>query len=63
MSDVRRAAAAIERAERANGFTDADARVGLLLNIESPQALRCAAELACAHARVAADKVQIVYGD
>jgi len=59
--DVRRAAAAIERAEQANGFTDADAKVGLLLNIESPKALRCAAELACAHARVAG--LQLGLGD
>ncbi|MDF3831484.1 CoA ester lyase [Cupriavidus basilensis] len=59
--DVRRAAAAIEQAERANGFREADAKVRLLLNIESPVALRRAAELAGAHPRVAG--LQLGLGD
>lgn len=59
--DVRRAAAAIAQAERANGFGDADAKVGLLLNIETPRALRLAAELAGAHPRVAG--LQLGLGD
>lgn len=59
--DVRRAAAAIAQAERANGFVDADAKVGLLLNIETPRALRLAAELAGAHPRVAG--LQLGLGD
>lgn len=59
--DVRRAAAAIEQAERANGFGDGDAKVGLLLNIETPKALRLAAELAGAHPRVAG--LQLGLGD
>ncbi|MGO4281315.1 HpcH/HpaI aldolase/citrate lyase family protein [Cupriavidus sp. RAF20_2] len=59
--DVRRAAAAIEQAERANGFGDSDAKVGLLLNIETPRALRLAAELAGAHPRVAG--LQLGLGD
>jgi citrate lyase subunit beta/citryl-CoA lyase len=61
VNDVRRAAAAIAQAERANGFTDQDAKVRLLLNIESPKALRCAAELAGAHPRVAG--LQLGLGD
>lgn len=44
--DVRAAAAALEAAERANGVS---APIGLLLNVESPRALRMAAELAGAH--------------
>lgn len=59
--DVRRVADAIERAERANGFTDKDEKVRLLLNIESPVALRRAAELATAHPRVAG--LQLGLGD
>lgn len=59
--DVKRAAVAIEQAERENGFTDSDAKVKLLLNIESPKALRCAAELAAAHPRVAG--LQLGLGD
>lgn len=59
--DVRRAAEAIERAERANGFTGSDEKVRLLLNIESPVALRRAAELATAHPRVAG--LQLGLGD
>ncbi len=59
--EVRSVAAAIEQAERDNGFTGEDAKVGLLLNIESPKALRCAAELAGAHPRVAG--LQLGLGD
>lgn len=60
--DVRRAAAAIDDAERANGFRPGvDAPVGLLLNIESPRALRVANELAAAHPRVAG--LQLGLGD
>lgn len=59
---VRAAVAAVEQAERANGFRDGvDAPVGLLLNIESPRALRLAAELAAAHPRVAG--LQLGLGD
>lgn len=61
IEDVQRAAAAIEQAERANGFTDADPKVKLLLNIESPKALRQAADLATAHPRVAG--LQLGLGD
>jgi citrate lyase subunit beta/citryl-CoA lyase len=51
--EVREAARAIELAERANGFRDGvDAPIGLLINIESPRALRIAHELAGAHPRV-----------
>ena len=59
--EVRHAAEAIEQAERANGFTEADTEVRLLLNIESPAALRRAAELASAHPRVAG--LQLGLGD
>lgn len=55
---VRAAAEAIERAERANGV---QAPIGLLLNIETPNALRTAAELALAHPRVAG--LQLGLGD
>ncbi|MET3390081.1 HpcH/HpaI aldolase/citrate lyase family protein [Variovorax atrisoli] len=55
---VRTAADAIERAERANGV---QAPIGLLLNIETPPALRMAAELAVAHPRVAG--LQLGLGD
>ncbi|MCX5543321.1 CoA ester lyase [Paraburkholderia sp. CNPSo 3076] len=55
---VRAAAAAIERAERANGVSRP---VKLLLNVESPRALREAATLAAAHARVAG--LQLGLGD
>ena len=47
--DVRAAASALDAAERANGVTEPS---GLLLNIESPGALRRAFELASAHPRV-----------
>ena len=60
--DVVAAADAIELAERANGFADGrDRPVGLLLNIESPAALRVAAELGRAHRRVAG--LQLGLGD
>jgi len=55
---VRAAAEAIERAEQANGV---QAPIGLLLNIETPAALRMAAELALAHPRVAG--LQLGLGD
>jgi len=55
---VRTAVAAIERAERANGV---DKPVGLLLNIETPVALRMAAALALADARVVG--LQLGLGD
>ncbi|HEX7866389.1 MAG TPA: CoA ester lyase [Variovorax sp.] len=55
---VRAAAEAIEHAERANGV---QAPIGLLLNIETPTALRTAAELALAHPRVAG--LQLGLGD
>ena len=56
--DVRLAVTAIERAERANGIAEP---LGLLLNIESPQALRIAYELASAHPRVVG--LQLGLGD
>ncbi|AXE98914.1 MULTISPECIES: HpcH/HpaI aldolase/citrate lyase family protein [Paraburkholderia] len=56
--DVRAAAAALEQAEQANGVS---VPVRLLLNIESPKALRRAAELAAAHPRVAG--LQLGLGD
>lgn len=60
--DVRRAAAAIEQAARANGFAHGvDSPVRLLLNIETPKALRLAGELAAAHPRVAG--LQLGLGD
>ena len=53
---------AIARAERSNGFVAGrDSPVGLLLNVESPRALRVAAELACADRRVAG--LQLGLGD
>jgi len=55
---VRKAVAAIERAEQANGVGKA---VGLLLNIETPVALRTAAALAMADARVVG--LQLGLGD
>jgi citrate lyase subunit beta / citryl-CoA lyase len=56
--DVRAAASALDKAERANGVSTP---VKLLLNIESPKAFRRAAELACAHPRVAG--LQLGLGD
>ena len=58
VDDVRVAAAALERAEQANGVTTP---IRLLLNIESPKAFRHAAELAGAHPRVAG--LQLGLGD
>lgn len=55
---VRQAVAAIERAEKANGV---DKPISLLLNIETPVALRTAAELAQADVRVAG--LQLGLGD
>ena len=55
---VRAAVAAIEQAERDHGVT---APIGLLLNIETPGALRTAAELAKAHPRVVG--LQLGLGD
>lgn len=55
---VHAAVHAIERAEQRTGLTRP---VRLLLNIESPRGLRCAAELAACHPRVAG--LQIGYGD
>ncbi|WP_454907639.1 HpcH/HpaI aldolase/citrate lyase family protein [Variovorax gossypii] len=46
---VQAAAEAIERAERTHGVTSP---IGLLLNIETPSALRMASQLALAHPRV-----------
>lgn len=46
---VQAAAEAIERAERTHGVTSS---IGLLLNIETPSALRMASQLALAHPRV-----------
>ncbi|QVQ27309.1 HpcH/HpaI aldolase/citrate lyase family protein [Achromobacter deleyi] len=57
-ADVVAAAAAIEQARCANGVRQP---VGLLLNIESPRALRRAASLAAAHAGVAG--LQLGLGD
>jgi citrate lyase subunit beta/citryl-CoA lyase len=48
--DIREAAAALERAERRNGLKQP---MRLLVNIETPRALRLASELADAHPRVA----------
>jgi citrate lyase subunit beta/citryl-CoA lyase len=55
---VRSAVEAMERAERANGV---DTPVGMLINIESPAALRTAVQLASAHPRVAG--LQLGLGD
>lgn len=59
-AQVRDAGEALVAAERALAQPPA-APIGLLLNIESPRGLRCAAELAGAHPRVAG--LQIGYGD
>lgn len=48
--DVLAAVALLEKAEAANGVTRP---IGLLANIETPRGLRLAAEVACAHPRVA----------
>lgn len=53
VEDVIAVAEAVERAERTNGFrSGTDRPVGLLLNVETPKALRQAARLAAAHPRV-----------
>ena len=57
-ADVVAAASAVEQACRANGV---EGPVGLLLNIESPRALRHAASLAAAHPSVAG--LQLGLGD
>lgn len=49
-ADVHAAVAALERAEAANGM---DRQLGLLVTVETPAGLRHAAEIACAHPRVA----------
>jgi citrate lyase beta subunit len=49
-ADVQRAAAALERAEQRNGLRTS---IRLLINIETPRALRLAAEIAAADERVA----------
>nr|WP_316644519.1 CoA ester lyase [uncultured Roseateles sp.] len=56
--DVHVAVAALERAERANGV---EQPIRLLLNIETPKALRAAAAIAMAHPRVAG--LQLGLGD
>ena len=48
--DVIAAVALLERAEAANGI---DTPIRLLANIESPRGLRMAADIACAHPRIA----------
>ncbi len=58
VDDVRVAAQAIAEAEAANGVTE---QVGLLINIETPAALRTAAELATADPRVVG--LQLGLGD
>lgn len=58
VDDVRAAADALARAEAANGVSTP---IRLLLNVESPKALRLAAELAGAHPRVAG--LQLGLGD
>ncbi|MGE8319877.1 MAG: HpcH/HpaI aldolase/citrate lyase family protein, partial [Comamonas sp.] len=55
---VAEAAALVAEAARANGVQQVP---GLLLNIETPKALRCAAALACAHPTVAG--LQLGLGD
>lgn len=57
-ADIHAAAAMLERAEAANGLAR---QMEILANIETPKALRCAAEIASAHARVAG--LQLGYGD
>ena len=49
-ADIQVAVAALGRAETANGL---DRRIGILANIETPKAFRCAREIASADARVA----------
>ncbi len=56
--DVRRAAAALARAEQAQGLA---APIGILANVETPKAFRLAAEMAGADPRVAG--LQLGFGD
>ena len=56
--DVCAAVAIIEKAEASNGVLQP---VRILANIETPKALRCAAEIAAAHPRVAG--LQVGFGD
>jgi citrate lyase subunit beta/citryl-CoA lyase len=49
-ADVRKAAVALESAERRNGV---QRPIGLLINIETPRGLRLAPEIAAAHPKVA----------
>lgn len=58
VAQVQAVATALEQAEAANSVT---CPIGLLLNIESPRALRLARELAAAHPRVAG--LQLGLGD
>lgn len=58
VEQIREAAQVLAQAERANGVTQP---IGLLLNVESPRALRCAAELAAADPRVVG--LQLGLGD
>nr|WP_245215804.1 CoA ester lyase [Pararoseomonas baculiformis] len=57
-AEVAEAAAALERAERANGVAEP---IGILCNIETPRALRLSHEIAGAHPRVCG--LQIGYAD
>src|SRR5262249_44859026 len=57
-SDIHAAAEALARAERTYGLTR---RIGILATIETPRALRRAAEIACADPRMAG--LQIGYAD
>ncbi len=57
-ADIHAAISTIERAEAANGI---DKQVKILANIETPKALRCALEIASAHARVVG--LQLGLGD
>ena len=57
-ADIQVAVAALGRAETANGL---DRRIGILANIETPKAFRCAREIASADARVAG--LQLGFGD
>lgn len=56
--DVRTASAALAPLEQARGL---DRRIALLVNIETPRALRCAAEIAAADPRVAG--LQLAFAD
>jgi citrate lyase subunit beta/citryl-CoA lyase len=56
-ADVQAAVAVLERAEAGNGVTRP---ISILANIETPKALRNAAEIACAHPRVAGLQLGLV---